>query len=35
MNTNEILEKLGIEMNAMQNEAYDAILHSQIGRAHV
>ena len=29
MNTNEILEKLGIEMNAMQNEAYDAILHSR------
>ena len=29
MNTNEILEKLGIEMNAMQNEAYDAMLHSR------
>ncbi len=29
MNKNEILEKLGIEMNAMQNEAYDAILHSR------
>ncbi len=29
MNTNEILEKLGIEMNAMQNETYDAILHSR------
>lgn len=29
MNTNKILEKLGIEMNAMQNEAYDAILHSR------
>ena len=29
MKTNEILEKLGIEMNAMQNEAYDAILHSR------
>ena len=29
MNTNEILLKLGIEMNAMQQEAYDAILHSR------